>query len=84
MANLASQPEPFKVALFLDCFSENALKVYNGLLFESEEDRQNLTEVIKKLDEYAIGEVNETYERFVFKVARYSFKKIELLFARHL
>lgn len=43
-----------------------ALKVYNGLSFESEEDRQNLSKILEKLEEYAIGEVNETYERYVF------------------
>lgn len=43
VANLAAQPERFKTALFLHCLGEEALKVYNGLSFELEEDRQNLS-----------------------------------------
>ena len=64
--NLKDNRKLLKVALFLYCWGEDALKVYNGLLFESEKDRQNLTKVIEKLDDYAIGEVNKRYERYVF------------------
>jgi hypothetical protein len=35
------------------------------LSFESEEDRQNLSKILEKFEEYTIGEVNETYERYV-------------------
>ena len=66
MANLVAQPEPSKVALFLHCLGAKALKVYNGLSFDSEDDRQNLSKILEKFDECAIGEVNETYERYVF------------------
>ena len=41
-------------------------KVYNGLSFDSEDNRQNLSKILEKFGEYTIGEVNETYERYVF------------------
>ena len=66
VANLAAQPEEYQVALFLHCLGPDALRVYNGLPFESEEDKKTLSKIMDKLDEFAIGEVNETYERYVF------------------
>lgn len=66
VANLAAHPEEYQVALFLHCLGADALRVYNGLSFESEEDKTKLSKIMEKLDEFAIGEVNETYERYVF------------------
>ena len=66
MANLTAQPEEYQVALFPHCMGGEALRVYNGLSFESEEDKKKLSKIMEKLDEFAIGEVNETYERYLF------------------
>ena len=66
VANLTAQPEEYQVALFLHCMGAEALRVYNGLSFESEEDKKKLSKIMEKLDEFAIGEVNETYERYLF------------------
>ena len=66
VANLPTQPEEYQVALFLHCLGPDPLRVYNGLPFESEEDKKTLSKIMEKLDEFAIGEVNETYERYVF------------------
>lgn len=40
--------------------------MFNGLSFDSEEDKKKLPNIMEKLDEFAIVEVNETYERYVF------------------
>ena len=32
----------------------------------SEENRRKLTEIIKEFDNYAVGETNERYERYLF------------------
>lgn len=40
--------------------------VYNGLSFATKEDKKKLSKIIEKLDEFAIGEVNETHKRYVF------------------
>ena len=66
VANLTAQPEEYQVALFLHCMGAEALPVYNGLSFKSEEDKKKLSKIMEKLDEFAIGEVNETYERYLF------------------
>ena len=66
VANLAAQTEEYQVALFLHCLGTDALRVYNGLPFADETDKTKLSKIMEKLDEFAIGEMNETYERYVF------------------
>ena len=65
VANLTVQPEEYQVALFLLCLGTDALHVYNGLSFATKEDKKKLLKIMEKLDEYAIGKVNETYERYM-------------------
>ena len=45
---------------------EEALQVYHGFQFLTPEDERTPNEIIWASDEYVIGEINETYERFVF------------------
>lgn len=66
ITNLTTQTEKYRVALFLHCIGADALKVYNGMQFENEDDRKSLEKIIQKFDEFTIGEVNETYERYIF------------------
>ena len=53
---------PRYVALFLHCFGPEALKIYNIMQFANETERKTLSKIVEKFDEFAIGEVNETYE----------------------
>ncbi|GFO18990.1 Gag-Pol protein [Plakobranchus ocellatus] len=55
-----------QVALFLHCLDDDALKAYNNFSFLSAESDRSVSDIIAKFDSFAIGEVNETYERFVF------------------
>ena len=66
ITSLHLQPEPYQVALFLHCVGPDAVKIYNGLDFDSEDDRKSLKMIFKKFDLFTMGEVNETYERYVF------------------
>lgn len=63
VANLATQPEEYQVTLFLHCLGTNTLRVYNGLSFESKEDKKKLSKIMEKFDEFKIGKVNEAFER---------------------
>ena len=65
ITNLDKQSEQYRVALFLHCIGTEALKIYNGMSF-TEEERGNLEAIMNKFDEFTIGEINETYERYVF------------------
>ena len=66
ITNIGSQSQQYQVALFLHCIGPEALKIYNGMSFEGAEDREKLDCIIQKFDQFTIGEVNETYERYVF------------------
>ena len=47
------------------CIGDNALKFYNGFTFPKEENI-TVADIIAKFDTFAVGETNETYERFLF------------------
>ena len=66
IAQLAMQPPVYKVALFLHCIGTNALKIFNGFQFDSPDDRNDLDKIRQKFDEFTIGELNETFERYTF------------------
>ena len=62
LSNLESQPAEVQVALFLHVLADDALKVYNGFQFDTDESHRKVSEIIDKFEAFAVGEVNETYE----------------------
>ena len=66
IVGLDTQPRSYQVALFLHTLGDDALRIYNGLPFESNEDTRTVNEIITAFDNFCVGEVNTTYERFVF------------------
>lgn len=66
VARLDNFEENFKAALFLSVIGEEALEMFDGMAFSNEADKQVLSKVIEKFEEFCIGETNETYERFIF------------------
>ncbi len=54
------------MALLLHTLGDDALRVYNSFAFVTQENARTVAEIIEKFDAFAIGEVNETYERYVF------------------
>ena len=65
-AQLEMKPPAYKVALFLHCIGVDALKIFNGFQFDSPDDKNDLAKIIQKFDEFTIGELNETFERYTF------------------
>ncbi len=59
-------PQDYQVALFLHTLGEEAQKIYNGLQFPTAENNRTVEQIITAFDAFAVGELNETYERFVF------------------
>ena len=57
VARITRFEKEFQTATFLSVIGEEALEIYEGL---------ELKEVLKKFEEFCIGETNDTYERFVF------------------
>ena len=66
LSNLESQPAEVQVALFLHVLADDALKVHNGFQFDTDESHRKVSEIIDKFEAFAVGEVNETYERYLF------------------
>ena len=66
ITNLTGQTEQYRVLLFFHCLGPDAMKIYNGMQFANETDCRTLSKIIEKFDEFTIGEVNETYKRFIF------------------
>ena len=50
-------------ATLLTCIGSDALDVYEGLEFDSEDNKQDIDIVLQKLQRYCIGETNQ-YERY--------------------
>jgi hypothetical protein len=66
ISKLGRQPPDYQVALLLHTLGDAALRVYNGYHFDTPEAQRTTEQIIQAFDNFAIGEVNETYERFVF------------------
>ena len=62
LTNLAAHPREYQVALLLHTMGDEALKVYNGFQLA---DDATVNDIITAFDGFAIGHVNETYERFI-------------------
>ena len=65
ITQLDKQTEDYEVALFLYCIGPEAVKTYNSFDL-AQEDKQNLTLIVEEFEKYAVGDVKETYERFIF------------------
>ena len=66
LASLDQRPNRYQVAMFTHTLSDEALKIYNGFEFAGDENNRTVAEIITKFDEFAIGQINVTYERFLF------------------
>ena len=65
MTNQGQQARDDQVALFLHTLGDEVLQANNGFHFQTADNARTVDEILNKFDEYAIGEVNETYERYV-------------------
>jgi hypothetical protein len=66
ITKLATHDRAYQVALLLHTLADTGLKIYNGFQFDTTEDVRTTDEILAKFDSFAVGEVNETYERFLF------------------
>ena len=61
VCGLDLKPEKYKIALFLYSIGPKNVEKYNTF-----GDKTTLDSIIKQFEEAAVGEVNESYERYVF------------------
>ena len=66
ISELTERDEKYQTAVFLHSMGSVGLKIYNSLEFTDQENKEEIKTIIKKMDEYIIGNSNETYERYKF------------------
>ena len=66
--NLIAQSAKKRAAVSLACVGTEAYEVFQTMDFEKEEDRADIDKVmvIEAFEAYCVGEVNVTFERYVF------------------
>ena len=66
--DLITQSAKKRAAVFLACVGTEAYEVFQTMDFEKEEDRADIDKVmvIEAFEAYCVGEVNVTFERYVF------------------
>lgn len=65
-SKLKEQSKEVRTATLLTCIGTDAVDIYDGLSFTSEEEKRDIDIVLQKLEAFCVGETNETYERYCF------------------
>ena len=66
ITELSKHDKAYQKAVFLHSMGPAGVKIFNSLTFSEDDDKDDITLITQKLDHYIIGEVNETYERYMF------------------
>jgi len=62
--DVAKESQEKRTAILLSCIGSDAYDVFQSMVFRDEADRSNIEAVIKAFDDYCVGEINITYERY--------------------
>ena len=65
-ADLAELSTQKRAAIFLACVGTDAYQRFQTMDFEDDSDRQDIEKVIAAFTKFCVGEVNITYERYLF------------------
>ena len=55
-----------QVAQLENCLGDEALKAMGSFKFQTAEEERTVQEILKALEEYIVGDLNETLERYNF------------------
>ena len=66
LSNLSVKPTEFQVAILENCLSDDVLRTYECLKFSTRDSQRTTLEIIEKFEHYHVGEINETFERYLF------------------
>ena len=62
---LSSQPATRRAAILLSCIGTDAYDIFRSMAFAADDDRQDVGKIIEAFDNFCIGEINVSYERYV-------------------
>ena len=54
------------MAMFENCLADDAMRIMNSFTFNTPSADRTVKEIMEKFEEYTIGELNETMERYAF------------------
>ena len=63
---LRNKTSRLRLATFITCIGKEALKVHNGLPFQSDEEKADINKVLELWANHCIGKTNIIYERYKF------------------
>ena len=63
---LNEKDDRYRVAAFITCIGSDVLEIHNGLPFQSEEEKQDISKVLELWNTHCIGQTNVIYERYKF------------------
>ena len=66
ITRLNRQEKPYQLAVLLNVMGPTGVRLYDNLTFTEQEDKEDTTLIIRKIYAAIQGEINETYERYVF------------------
>ena len=66
VSKISTQDDSYQKALFLCTIGQRALEIYNPFRYRTNDYPDKVDTIIAKFDEYFMGDVIETYERFKF------------------
>ena len=66
IADLGETPTTYRVAMFVTCLGQDALKIYNSLQFSNPESKINMTTILTLMERHCVGEANVIYDPYVF------------------
>lgn len=65
ITSLADQPMKYQIAMLLHVLGDEALKAYHGFQFSKPEKDRTVEDILEHFEEFAVGEINVTYQRFL-------------------
>ena len=66
ITKLNEKESRFRVATFITCIGPDTLEEHNGLLFRSDEEKQDINVILNLWKSQCIGQTNVIYERYKF------------------
>ena len=65
-SDMTAKPRNYQVAMLENSLGDEAMRLYDGCQFTAQQDHRTTTEIVSAFDEFAIGEVKETFEQYMF------------------
>lgn len=65
-SRLVDQENKYRIAIFVTCVGDDTIEISNGLPFEQDEDKQNMSKVLDLMERHCIGQTYVIYERYCF------------------